>query len=136
VALTFGGALKAYLEAQGLGISVTKDRTVKGQARPYCTYSGDLSLTIDGLEDGGAATGTEMLQLDLWQTLDQESPTLADDITKKLHGFRTSYGTPSKTVYGVLQRNRIRLIELVEVAKGQATSVVHHAYTLDIKRMI
>lgn len=96
---------------------------------------------MDPLEDGGpttgaAATGVELVQMDLWQDLVAEVPTLADTVHRKLHGLQLSYGVVPKQVYGILVRNRIRLVDLVEVSKGPSISVVHHAFTLNCHRVI
>lgn len=145
---TLGGALKAYLEAKGLGITVFNDappvntpRAGKVGSPPYCTVAEDIALTMDPMEDGGPAsgaeaTGSEIIQLDLWQTWKDgndkriESQTLANAISRALHGgLNLTFGTPPTRVYGVLHRNRIRILE-------RDNNIVHHAYTLDVRRVI
>lgn len=152
MAATIGGAIKAYLEAQGLGIAVYKDappQAVRDKATgrivaPYCTYHEDIvPLRMRPMEDGGPANGgtaivTQTFQLDLWQNwraaddTNLESPTLADAITRLLHGSKllpSGAGAPPVHVAGVRQVGRIRIEE-------RDPRIVHHAYTLAIDRVI
>lgn len=139
---SIGGAVKAYLENQGLGISVFRDGPPPGTKKPYVTVIEGLSLKVDGLEDGGPAggnkspsTGIELAQVDLWQDKAPETKSaLADQILEALHGatLNTPANQPPFRVYGVIVRSRVRLVEEL----GMATAVVHHAYSLDIHRQI
>lgn len=143
-ASTFG-ALKAYLEAQGLGIAVYKDAPPTGVKdatsnllkAPYCVVTPDLGMVRDKHGDA-ATTGTELVQLDLWQNWHDpadkvsESATLPDAITVALEGTRlmqTGTGVPPKAVYSVRQLGRIRQL-------NRDANLVRHIYTLGVHRSI
>jgi hypothetical protein len=139
VSLTLEGALKALLESKSLSISVSRDVPPGGTKLPYCTAA-ELSLALDPMEDGGPAngaeaTGSDLLQLDLWQTwkvADKvvESPTLADAIERALHGASLNFGTPNKRVYSVLLNHpRIRRVD-------RDANLTNHTWTLDLRRVI
>ena len=137
MAATLYGAVKAYLEAQGLGISVFRDLPPPAHRRPYVVMQGDIAMRTPTLEDGGVNTVAEEIQLDLYETWrgqneqQGESSTLADTLTAKLHGLSLNYGTPAKQVYGLLQRNRVRVVDM---DGGQR--VVRHIYQIDAERQI
>jgi hypothetical protein len=145
MAATVYGAIKAYMEpklaAQNLSITgVFRDLPPEKTKRPYLTFLGGISLILDPREDGGPAggseaTATEKGQLDLWQdwadssgnTL--ETDPLADAVARLIDGANLSFGTPTKRIYGVLLRNRTRLTE-------RDNKIVHHAFTVDLRRAI
>jgi hypothetical protein len=122
VALTTSGALKAFLEAQGLGISVYQDKVpaeTKGFADPantnpvpYLIVLEDFPVVPDAMEDNQIATIRETVQIDVWMPLRNlqtgvrlESTTLPYDVARVLAGSRLLVGgapTHPKTVYGVL----------------------------------
>lgn len=146
MAASIYGALKAYLEAQGLGIAVykdapptnVKDKTTGLLTAPYCVVTEDIALTPDKHGDGAATTGRELVQLDLYQNwrdgadANKESPTLADAITVAIHGTRlqpSGTGQPPKTVYAVQQQGRVRTLE-------RDTRLIRHAYTLAVDRSL
>jgi hypothetical protein len=137
--------LKAYLEGKALGISVYDTAPPKsGKAtRPYVTVEENIALTMDPREDGGPgtgaeATGLELVQMDLWQTWRDdndkrvESATLPDAITRAIDGTQlgqTGTGIPPKRVYGLLQQNRVRILD-------REARIVHHVYTLAVHRVV
>lgn len=59
-----GGAVKAYLEGQQLGVPVFRDRAPKDQVYPFITVTEEVSLTVVRRADAG----DELVQVDLWQT--------------------------------------------------------------------
>src|SRR5712691_7195362 len=119
MAATLYGAIKAYLEAQGLGISVFRDLPPPAKSRPYVVVTSDIAMRPIPLEDGTVYDVAEEIQIDLYETgrgqneQPSESPTLADSITAKLVGTTLAYGTPQKQVYALLQRARRRLVDSV-----------------------
>ena len=140
------GALKAYVEAQGLNISLYKDAappTTKDPVtgllkKPYCTIIEDLSMTSDSRDDGGAGAGgstyvSELVQLDLWMNWRDSADKSLEDralpsaIHRKLDGCTLDL-SPTR-VYNVVVQNRIRLVE-------RDNNVVHVAYTLAIRRAL
>jgi len=141
---SLGGAIKAYLESKGLNIAFYRDAAPQGTKRPYGTIVENIALVMDPLESGGpatgaTATGTETVQLDLWQTwlkpdkTINEDPLLPDRITNAIHGARLLSTPPAsvspKLVYAILQRGRVRILD-------RDAGIVHHAYTLAVKRVI
>lgn len=103
MAASLAGALKAKIEAAGLGLSAFRDEAPEntdGTARalPYVTIMEGLSIVPDGhfnpLDD---ATGhvSELVQVDLWEEWrNQSTRALAESMTKAgqliraLHGVR------------------------------------------------
>ena len=144
MALTISAAIKAYLETKGLGIQFFKDAAPDAVKRPYATISEGIAVRMDPMEDGGPAAGSgatakELVQLDLWQSWQDdagkviESATLPDAITEAIHGSRLlsapAGSTPPKMVYGVLQEGRVRLLD-------RNSGIVQHAFTLAVYRSI
>lgn len=141
------GALKAYVEAQGLSIAVykdvapaeAKDTTTGLLKKPYCTALEDIAITPDSVEDGGPAQGgetyvTELAQLDLWMNWREkatdkslEDRSLPRALHRKLDGCMLDL-SPSR-VYSVKVQNRTRLVE-------RDNNIVHVAYTLQIRRQL
>jgi hypothetical protein len=149
------GALKAYIEAQGLSLVVYKDAAPPETRNPpppngnglikapYCTVIEGISVTPISREDGGAAQGgttyvTELAQLDLWmnwrdlngtvtgtQDKSLESRTLGAALYRKLDGSQLDLA-PTR-VYKCYVQNWIRLVE-------RDNNIVHVAYTLAIRR--
>ena len=101
------GALKAFIEAQGLNISVYRDEAPVNTLYPYITVQEAIAMTPDALEDGGAGTVREEVQIDVWMDWKNlttggrlESYTLPTDVARKLEGARLAViGTG--TVYAV-----------------------------------
>lgn len=140
------GALKAYIEAQGLGVSIYKDAAppsttdpvTKLLKVPYCTVVEDVSATSDSREDGGSGSGgssyiTELVQLDLWMnwrdSADKslEDRVLAASLHRKLDGCTLDLA-PTR-VYNVQVQNRIRLVE-------RDNNLIHVAFTLAVRRQL
>lgn len=111
MAATTAGALKAKLESLGLGISAYRDQPPPGQALPYVVIGESISLIPDPLEDGQLTTGTEQVQVDLYEQLGLENYALAAGIEAGLHGQRLAL-VGAKLVYVVLVRNRTRTVDL------------------------
>lgn len=111
-AASTSGALKGFLEAQGLGISVYRDQAPDNAPRPYVVVTEAVSIIPDGLEDGAIGTVKEHATVDLWMDWKNlttgklvESYSLPGSVGKALEGSRLMSVGPSKppqTVYGVL----------------------------------
>lgn len=134
MAATTAGAIKAFLEAQGLGVSVYRDIASPGATLPYVTVRESVSVTVDPHGDFAATGVTELAQVDIWQEWRStttrgvsESYTLADDVIERLHGAVLS-AAPTH-VYGSRVIGSSRLLE-------QEENVVHTAITLEIRRDI
>jgi len=112
---TTSGAIKAFLEAQGLGVTVYADkapvntRLVKadGTASPYVVVHEGIAVVPDKLEDGAASTAVEQIQVEVWMPIRNlqsgarlESTTLAQAVAARLIGSRLA--TAPKVVYGTL----------------------------------
>jgi hypothetical protein len=114
LALTTSGAIKAFVEAQSLGISVYQDQAPESAVKPYVTVDEAVAIVPDKLEDGAASTVQEHVTVTVWMswktlttpgTPRAEDPTLAGKIAKALHGSRlltSGTGAPPTTTYGVI----------------------------------
>lgn len=133
------GALKAFIESQGLSLAVYHDQAPDDQTLPYVVILDDLAFVPDKLEDGAVSTGVETVQIDLWQQW--RDPTTNNKVESKLlprqlvralqgsHLLTSGTGQPPTTVYALLVRNMIRMPELDE-------NKVHHAITAEVFQTI
>lgn len=140
MAASTSGAIKALLEAAGLGISVYRDQAPSGQALPYVTVSERITLTksLAGRGDFGDASADtvveEQVQVDVWQRWKDpvsgaiaESYTLADAVAAALDGAQLT--AAPKLVNGVRLTTAVRFIE-------EDTNVVHDAITVVVHRRL
>jgi hypothetical protein len=139
MAASTAGALKAYLEAQGLGVSVYRDTAPETASLPYITVTESISVTPDAAFnafDDPQGHVREVVQVDIWQQWRDpdtnalvESYSLPDAVTLALTGSRLSSAptpTPGVTLQGVR-----RLLE-----PPDEPSVVHHAITVELRRQL
>lgn len=123
MASTVGGALKAWLETQGLGVPVFRrhapPRDPANPANPYplpyVTIQEGIASIAHVHEDGGRAQGgftpvVEELQVDLWMY--EEDPTAAGAGRKEVYSLTYqlaaaldgaplgTFGTPPIRIYG------------------------------------
>lgn len=123
------GALKQYLEAQNLGVSVFRDQAPDGTKKPYLTVSEAVAIVPDKLEDGAASTAQEHVTIDIWMDWKNlgativngvapggilESYTLPRAVLKALQGSRlltSGSGAPPTRTYGVIVHGGPRLLE-------------------------
>lgn len=138
MAASTAGALKAYLEGLGLGVSVFRDEAPAGQKLPYITVREEIANVPDRDGDYGDATvehtTAETVQIDVWQTWRNpttgavvESYTLPKQVQRALRDARLD-ATPTRT-YGVVLTGTVRLLE-------RADNVVHHASTAVVRRVL
>lgn len=151
MAATVAGALKAYLEGAGLGLTVYRDGA-PGQPRtptpadpdarrpavplPYITVSEGLAVIVnldgDTQDTAGELTVREDVQVDLWQSWRNaqgkpvEAHALAPALLRALVKAQLgTYGTPARRIYGVSNVFAVRLLE-------PADNIVHHAITCTV----
>lgn len=132
---TTSGALKAYIEALGLSLSVSRDRVADNASLPYVTVTEAIAVVDDHHGDLGSLTSadavTETAQVSLWEQWrgadgrPVETYGLPDTLAKALRRWQGTVA--GRRVYGVSQVNRVRLLDA-------EANVVQHAYTLTIRR--
>lgn len=133
---TTAGALKALIEAGGLGLAAYRDEAPKGAAYPHVLVHENISLVPSASNSrydraGTAPAGTETVQVSLWQRWRDsggavaESYSLADDLASLLDGAQLV--TAPTHVWGV------RFINSVRLPDGQK-NLVHHALTVEVVR--
>ena len=139
-AATSSGAIKAWLESQGLGISVYRDRAPENASltsSPYAfvTVTEAISEVPDPLEDGAYSTGRELVQIDVWmQWRDKpggtitESYTLPRDIVRALQGHSLDQA-PTRAYAVIVQHLGPRTVDEEE-------NVVHVPITAEIVRQL
>lgn len=81
LAASTSGALKQFIEAQGLGVSVYRDRAPQGVLPPYVTVSEAVAITPDVLEDGAASTVREEATVDVWMPWRTSTGSVAESYT-------------------------------------------------------
>ncbi len=119
MAASTSGALKAFLEAQNLNISVYRDQAPANTKPPYLSVDEAVAIVPDKLQDGAASTVREHVTVHLWMAWKDlpgmfgfvtgsgallESLTLPGAVVKALEGSRlqqSGSGVPPTTVYGV-----------------------------------
>lgn len=134
-AASTGGAIKQYLEGQGLGVPVFRDRAAKDQAYPYITVAEELALTVVQRADAG----DELVQVDLWQYLRHPAgvapPAVAgrnaenSTLVRALQGAlrRASLAAAPTLTYRATLEGSVRLTE-------PDNNLVHHALTVRVHR--
>lgn len=133
MAATTAGAVKAFLEGQGLGIAVYRDQAPNGAAKPYVTVVEALVVVPDGVSTAYTDRGViETAQVSVWQQWKDpatgaltESPSLAAAVVSALDG--AVLATHPQHVYGCRVADHRRLLE-------QENNVVHHPITLELVR--
>lgn len=153
MAATAAGALKAWLETQGLGVPVFRrhapqrdpnDPTGKSPyPLPYITIQEGIAAVVEGHEDGGKAAGgttpvMEELQVDLWMYEDDpssanagkvESYSLPYSVAAALDGASLgTFGTPAKRIYGCFLKDGPR--ELTD----PDPNLIRKMYAVEIRR--
>lgn len=134
MAATTSGAVKAVLEASGLGVAAYRNAAPDGTAMPYVTVQDEVALTPypDGAYDRDVQHNVrEVVQVDVWQTW--RSPTgkvledyaLAGAVRRALHG--AALPPAPEPIYGCRVTSSVRLLE-------PDVNVVHHAITLTVDR--
>lgn len=132
MALTTGGALKAYLEGAGLGVPWFRDRPPKEQPYPFGLVLDEQSLTTSRRADAAA----ELVQVDLWQRARHpaghpqagkvaEDPQLVRALQRALRSFPLD-AAPTLTFRGYLEGS-VRLPD-------PDANLVHHALTVRVHR--
>jgi hypothetical protein len=132
------GAVKAYVEAQGLALVVYKDAAPPQAKLPYCTVIEDIANAATARDDGGSAQGgttyvAELAQLDLWMSWrgkdgkSLENRTLGAALHRKLDGCLLDLA-PTR-VYKAYVQNKVRMVE-------RDTNLVHVAFTLAIRKAL
>lgn len=135
MAATTGTALKALIEAAGLGVSAYRDRPSDDTALPYVTIAEELSLIPDG-DDGRydpdvSHSANETVQVDLWQRYLNDAGTVVEDsalvrgLERALNGVPL-LGHPTHA-WGVTVDHTVRQLE-------RGNNIVHHALTVIVKR--
>lgn len=127
-----GGAVKAFIEAQGLGIAAYAREAPQGVAMPYLTIQDGITVTPETAfpaHDDPEGHVAESVQVDVWQLGSAESFTLPDAVARAFLGANLT-GLPS---YGPracqLDHGPIRVPD-------PDPNVVHHAVTLLVHRTL
>lgn len=137
IAATTAGALKAHLEAQGLGISVYRDLAAPTVARPYLTVQEGVSITPDVFPqwDDPEEHVSELAQVDVWQDARNqttnavtESYTLVDAVHRALAGVSLTATRTGRPAYCTVV-GRVRLFE-------RDQNLIHDAITVRVRRTL
>lgn len=141
MAATTAGALKATVEGFGLGLAAFRDRAPDGQGGVYVVIHESITRSSAGHGDFGDPTAdqaiVEEVQLDLYEpalsddkATVAESPTLRDDLQRRLHGCQIP--SAPKRVHGCRVLNASR----VPPAPGDDTNKVRTIFTLALSRAL
>lgn len=139
MAATTSGALKALLEAAGLGIAVYRDEVPEGASYPHVVVREAIAITPEpdfNQHDDPEGHVRELVQIDVWQlhrAPDRsiaESYTLRDAIARVCQGA-TLPAAPFQ-VMGVLVQSMTRVPE----PAGETPKVIHDAITLEVRRVL
>jgi hypothetical protein len=137
MAASTAGALKAFLEAQGLGISVYRDQAPEGPTFPYVTVHEAISVSPEpafNSNDDAEGHVIEQVQVSIWQrsrhpdTLAKtESYTLPDAICLALTGARLT----AMPTYG----GHVRVQGRTRLPEDEGT-IIHDAVTIEVRRTL
>lgn len=137
MALTTSGALKAFIESQGLGLAAFRDRAPEGQPRPYARITEAISMVPDASGTAYDSPGVrEQAQVSLFQDYKSdanalvESPALAVALHRALHGA-VLVPVGDAHVYGCRVLDDRRLLE-----PPDNPTVVHNAMTVELARSL
>jgi hypothetical protein len=146
--MSLSAAIKQYIEAKGsvwrpsavAGCPVFRDNPPDaGQAYPYITVIEGLTLVPS---PAAVALGTEMAQVDVWQTwkpksqadaaagydgLHKENPLLGPNLTRVLHLSQFD-AAPQRVLFATVS-NAVRLAEV-------DANLIHTAITLYVRRIL
>lgn len=129
---SIGGAIKAHLEGQALGVPIYRDRTEAGTKYPYILVSEGFAFTPPAAANpySGEHLTEETAQVDLWDIRKNpntvgtvENYTLPDRLARALDGVGLE--TAPARVYGMHLVDRARIVD---------EKRIHHAYTVQIAR--
>jgi hypothetical protein len=154
MAATVAGALKAWLETQGLSTPVFRRHAPQrdpndpsGQSPyplPYITITEGITAVIETHEDGGVANGgatavSEELQVDLWMY--ENDPAASDSgrtenysltyaLARALDGAPLgTFGTPAVRIYGCVLKDGPR-----ELGDNADPNLIRKMYSVEIRR--
>lgn len=140
MASSSAGALKAFIESLGLGVSAYRRRVPDGTARPYVRISEGIALTPAAADnahwDESESLVVEQVQVDLFQSelnddgSRAESYTLPGALARALHGAQLAAsggGAPPTRVFGV------RLVQ-GPLDLPDEENVLRHVLTVEINR--
>jgi hypothetical protein len=125
-AQTLGGAVRTTVMGDGTGPIAQKmflNSAPEGTLPPFATYNDDTSTTPSHSGDGKVLFYTRTIQIDIWQTVDNEDPSIPVTIRERLNGAVVDVvGMPNKMLLTVVSNNRI--------PEPIGTNVVHHEITV------
>lgn len=128
MAATTRGAIKAWLEAGGLGIAVYSREAPKDATYPFVTVEERIAVTPEAHGDNGAdAAVREQVQLNVWQRTSSTDGQLVDAVIQRLHGGLLA-AAPSH-VYGLS-------VDFATTVPDPDKTVVHDAITVSVRRAL
>ena len=127
MAASTGGAIKAWVEAGGLGLAVYRSPAPDSATYPFVTVDERISLIPEAHGDNGqGAAVTETIQVNLWQRRTAESHTLLNALIQRLHGVTINGPTH---VYGVRT-------DFASTVPDPDPQVVHDQITCSVRRAL
>jgi hypothetical protein len=105
MAATSGSALKALIEGLGLQLAAYYRRAPSGETMPYVSIRGPVTAIPDAMEDHQLSTGTESMQVELWEAAGQQSEPRHEGLLAGLHGAQLPNVGTNKRVYTTLVRH-------------------------------
>lgn len=138
MAASLGGAIKALLESQGLGVPVFRDRAPANQSLPYVVVYEGIAVVPEvafNAYDDPEGHVSELVQVSLYQQWRDsltgglvESYTLADAMTLALH--RNHLTTAPFHVAGMrVTEGPVRVLDVDD-------NSVNHAVTVEVRRVL
>lgn len=134
---TTAGALKSFLESQGLGVPAYRLNAPENQAPPYLTIQEAVSVVPHPDDnpwwDEAESIVVEEAQVDVWQKRKNDDNTVAESYTlpasvaRALHGGLLGTAAPTK-VWGM------SLVDGPRLLPDPDQNIVHHICTVRILR--
>jgi hypothetical protein len=128
MATSVGGAIVGIL--RDADTTIANDQLYLDQAptdvtTPYLTYNDAISITPELKGDGHILQMAQQLQINLWQSVDDEDPALLSQLITALDGSLFQ-------IDGLAQTLKVAVTSVVRLDEPYDERLVHHAITIEI----
>lgn len=128
MAASIGGAVAAVIRAAETPIANDQlylDQAPTDVLPPYMTYNDGISITPALKGDSKVMMMAQQMQLNLWQTINDEDPALLGSLVEALDGAHLN-------INGFDIRPKVAVTSIVRLDEPYDERLVHHAITIEI----
>lgn len=123
-----GGAVVALIRAADTAIANDQlylDQAPTDVTAPYMTYNDAISITPALKGDAKVIMMGQQMQINLWQAVNDEDPTLLSALVGALDGAQLN-------IDGSDQRPKVAVTSIVRLDEPYDERLVHHAITIEV----